>query len=136
MSSTRILDKNYRIIEIVWDQKAKPEDFHRITREIEQLAKQLNGAFDVIVDMRNVKAFMPESQAELVVHQKDVMGFGMQRAAVIVDGAITKMQLKRSAKQAEHHTETHWNSYEEALNFLKSNPLDTYNEVPDYHYSR
>jgi len=120
MSSTKILDKANKIIEIVWDQKARPEDFDRITKEIETFSIDLGGKFDVVVDMRNVKAFLPESQAKLVEHQKDLLTFGMQRAAVIIEGAmITKIQLNRSARQSEHTLESHWNSYEEALAFLK-----------------
>lgn len=121
MSSTKILDKANKIIEIVWDQKARPDDFDRITREIEIFSKDMGGKFDVVVDMRSVKAFLPESQAKLVEHQKELLILGMQRAAVIVEGAIAKMQLNRSAMQSEHTSESHWNSYEEALNFLKGN---------------
>lgn len=119
MSSTKILDQNHRIIEIVWEQQAQPEDFDHITSQIERFALQLGGTFDVLVDMRKVKAFIPESQVKLVEHQKELLKFGMQRAAVIVDGVITKMQLNRSARQSQHSTESHWNSYEEALAFLK-----------------
>lgn len=121
MSSTKILDKTNKIIEIVWDQKAKPDDFDRITSEIEMFSKDMGGKFDVVVDMRSVKAFLPESQAKLVEHQKELLTLGMQRAAVIVEGAITKIQLNRSARQSEHTSESHWNSYEEALAFLKGN---------------
>ena len=118
-SSAKILDAKNKIIEIVWDKGAEPHDFDRITSEVEKFSKDLGGKFDVIVDMRGVIAFSPDSQAKLVDHQKDLLAFGMQRAAVIVAGAISKLQLKRSAKQSEHTGESHWNSYEEALAFLK-----------------
>lgn len=123
-SAAKVLDKANNIIEIVWDQKAKPEDFDRITSEIEEFSKSMGGKFDVIVDMRGVKAFSPESQAKLVEHQKAALTFGLQRAAVIVDGAISKIQLNRSARQSNHTTESHWNSYEEALAFLKETKIE------------
>ncbi|MCR8659417.1 hypothetical protein [Paenibacillus endoradicis] len=121
MSSTKILDMDNNIIEIVWDQKARPDDFDRVTREIEKFSKDMGGKFDVVVDMRSVKAFLPESQAKLVEHQKELLTLGMQRAAVIVEGAIAKIQLNRSTRQSEHTTESHWSSYEDALNFLRGN---------------
>ncbi|MCD1260094.1 hypothetical protein B5M42_014865 [Paenibacillus athensensis] len=119
-SSTKIVDRPHRIVEIVWDPKATPDDFDRITRQIEGFSRELGGVFDVIVDMRTVKAFLPESQAKLVEHQKALLQCGMRRAAVIVAGAITKIQLNRTAKQSEHTTESHWDNYEDALQFLKS----------------
>ncbi|MEC0092704.1 hypothetical protein [Paenibacillus macquariensis] len=121
MSTATILDRTAKIIEIVWDPRAKPEDFDRVTKEVQTFSQELGGSFDVIVDMRTVKAFMPESQGKLVEHQKALMDYGMKRAAVIVAGAIAKMQLKRTAKEALHSTESHWESYEEALLFLKNN---------------
>lgn len=121
MSSANIFDRTAEIIEIVWDAKANSEDFDRVTREVQTFAQELGGSFDVIVDMRTVKAFMPESQAKLVEHQKALKDFGMRRAAVIVAGAIAKIQLNRTARESLHNTETHWESYEEALTFLKTN---------------
>lgn len=121
MSSARILDRTAGIIEIVWDPQAKPEDFDRVTREVQTFAQELGGSFDVIVDMRTVKAFMPESQAKLVEQQKALTDCGMRRAAVIVASTIAKMQLKRTTRESLHTTETHWESYEEALTFLKTN---------------
>lgn len=121
MSSANILDRTAGIIEIVWDAKANSQDFDRVTRDVQTFAQELGGSFDVIVDMRTVKAFMPESQAKLVEHQKALTDFGMRRAAVIVAGTIAKMQLKRTTRESLHTTETHWESYEEALTFLKTN---------------
>ncbi|WP_020618968.1 hypothetical protein [Paenibacillus daejeonensis] len=118
-SSARLFDKENKIIEIVWYQSAQPQDFDRVTGEIETLSRDLGGAFDVLVDMREVQAFSPESQVKLVEHQKSILSFGMQRAAVVVTGAISKLQLKRSARQSEHTTESHWNNYDDAVAFLK-----------------
>ena len=117
--ATRIFDTKHNIIEIVWTQNAQPDDIDKITNEIKEFTKSMNGKFDVIVDFRNVKAFPPESQAKLVEHQKSLLEFGMHRAAVIVSGVVAKLQLNRSAKQSEHNTESHFNSYEEALEFLR-----------------
>ncbi|SFK79762.1 hypothetical protein SAMN03159341_101617 [Paenibacillus sp. 1_12] len=119
MSSTKILDDNEKIIEIVWDSKATPEEIDSITKEIQTYAQELGGYFDVIVDMRTVKVFAPESQAKLVEHQKSLKEFGMKRAAVVVTGTIAKMQLNRTARNSVHTTETQWDNYEEALVFLK-----------------
>ena len=119
-SSARLFDKENKIIEIVWYQNAQPQDFDRVNSEIEKLSRDLGGAFDVLVDMREVQAFSPDSQVKLVEHQKSILGFGMQRAAVVVTGAISKLQLTRSARQSEHTTESHWNNYDEAVAYLKA----------------
>lgn len=117
--STRLLDEKHNIIEIIWTQNAQPIDFERITKEIEELTRNMNGEFDVIVDNSKVKAFLPESQVKLVEHQKALIELGMKRAAIIVSSAVSKLQLSRSAKQAENSTESHFSTYEEALAFLK-----------------
>jgi hypothetical protein len=118
-SSTQIVDRDHKIVEIIWHQSATPEDFDRITKEIEAFSKELGGSFEVLVDMRNVKAFQQATQAKLVEHQKALKTFGMQRAAVIVSSAIAKMQLKRTSTTSEHTTESHWENRDEALSFLK-----------------
>ncbi|NHN33694.1 hypothetical protein [Paenibacillus agricola] len=119
MSSTKILDYIGKIIEIVWDAKVTPSEIDSITKEVRTHAQELGGSFDVIVDMRTVKVFSPESQAKLVEHQKSIKEFGMKRAAVVVTGTIAKLQLNRTARHSVHTTETQWESYEQALAFLK-----------------
>lgn len=119
MASTKILDRTQKIIEIVWDAQTTPEEMDRITAQISQFSKQLGGSFDVLVDMQTVKVFKPETQARLVEHQISLKNSGMQRAAVVIGSVITKMQLNRTSKAAEHSTETQWETYEEALSYLR-----------------
>ncbi|MFC5527905.1 hypothetical protein [Cohnella yongneupensis] len=119
MPTTRIIDRPARIVEIVWAYAATPDDFDRINDEIKRFSEELGGSFDVLVDMRTVKAFKPELQAKLVEHQKAIKLYGMKRAAVVTAGSIARLQLNRTAKQSEHTTETQWDDYAEALAFLK-----------------
>lgn len=124
LSSAKIVERTNKIIEIVWDAKALPENIDSVTKQVQTLAQELGDRFDVIVDMRAVKAFLPESQKKLVEHQRALKEYGMQRAAVVVAGSITKLQLGRTARQSEHITESHWESYDEALNFLKNSSVN------------
>ncbi|WJH36921.1 hypothetical protein N6H14_15225 [Paenibacillus sp. CC-CFT747] len=119
-SQARLMDTSKRIVEIVWTQETTPDDINRVTEQIRSMAEKIGSPIKYIVDMRTVKAFRPDSQLALVEHQKELTTIGMSHAAVIVEGTIAKLQLKRSAKSAGNPVESHWNSYEEALHFLTS----------------
>ncbi|MCI3927025.1 hypothetical protein MO973_43325 [Paenibacillus sp. TRM 82003] len=116
--SAKLLDENRRIIEIVWEGIVKPEDVEETTRAIEAVVPKLGSRFDVLVDMRNLKAFPQDTKQALVEHQRLLKEWGMQRASVAVGGAIAKMQLNRVAKESDHQTEFQWETYEEAKDFL------------------
>ncbi|WP_166243276.1 hypothetical protein [Paenibacillus turpanensis] len=121
--SAKLLDEKNRIIEIIWDGLVSPEQVEAVNQQVEKFAKQLGGRFDVLVDMRSVKAFPQDTKEKLVEHQKLLKDWGMSRASVAVGGAIAKMQLNRVAKESDHQTEYQWESYEEALQFLRGSTV-------------
>lgn len=116
--SVRRLDSKEPIIEIIWDGMVSPEEVEQTNREIQHIAQQLDHSFDVLVDMRNMKAFSQETKEKIVEHQKLLTQWGMRRASVAVGSAIAKMQLNRISKESEHQTEFQWETYDEALAFL------------------
>lgn len=95
-----------------------PEQVEQTNTEIKKIAEQLGNSFDVLVDMRNMKAFPQDTKEKMVEHQKLLAQWGMKRASVAVGGAIAKMQLNRISKESQHQTEFQWETYDEALAFL------------------
>ncbi|WP_281890418.1 hypothetical protein [Paenibacillus sp. YYML68] len=120
--SVNIINKEKRIIELVWSGLVKPEKVEEVNRILYQYAAQLGFDFDLLVDMREVKAFPQDTKMKIVEHQRLLKSWGMKRASVAVGGAVAKMQLNRVAKESEHSTETQWATYEEAYQFLLQPP--------------
>lgn len=116
--SVRLLDSDTSILEIIWDGIVTPEQVEQANIQIQQLSKSLGDSFDVLVDMRNMKAFPQDTKDKIVEHQKMLTQMGMKRASVAVGGAIAKMQLNRISKDSNHQTEFQWETYDEALAFL------------------
>ncbi|PQP83850.1 hypothetical protein C0Q44_04120 [Paenibacillus sp. PCH8] len=116
--SVRRLDSTNPIIEIVWEGIVTPEHVEQTNKEIQRIAAQLGNSFDVLVDMRTMKAFPQDTKEKIVDHQKLLLEWGMKRASVAVGGAIAKMQLNRISKESAHQTEFQWETYDEALAFL------------------
>lgn len=116
--SVRRLDSTKPIIEIIWEGIVSPEHVEQANTEIQRIAEQLGNSFDVLVDMRNMKAFPQDTKEKIVEHQKLLTQWGMKRASVAVGGAIAKMQLNRISKESAHQTEFQWETYDEALSFL------------------
>ncbi|SDM46655.1 MULTISPECIES: hypothetical protein [unclassified Paenibacillus] len=116
--SVKRLDSPKPIIEIVWEGMVSPEQVEQTNTEIKKIAEQLGNSFDVLVDMRNMKAFPQDTKEKIVEHQKLLAQWGMKRASVAVGGAIAKMQLNRISKESQHQTEFQWETYDEALAFL------------------
>ncbi|KQY87105.1 hypothetical protein ASD24_26895 [Paenibacillus sp. Root52] len=116
--SVRLLDSDTPIMEIIWDGIVTPEQVEQANIQIQQLSKSLGDSFDVLVDMRNMKAFPQDTKEKIVEHQKMLTQLGMKRASVAVGGAIAKMQLNRISKDSNHQTEFQWETYDEALAFL------------------
>lgn len=56
--SVRRLDSTKPIIEIIWEGIVSPEHVEQANTEIQRIAEQLGSSFDVLVDMRNMKAFL------------------------------------------------------------------------------
>ena len=116
--SVKRLDSSKPIIELVWEGIVSPEQVEQTNAEIKKIAEQLGNSFDVLVDMRSMKAFPQDTKEKIVEHQKLLAQWGMKRASVAVGGAIAKMQLNRISKESEHQTEFQWETYDEALAFL------------------
>ncbi|MDN4605767.1 STAS/SEC14 domain-containing protein [Paenibacillus sp. F6_3S_P_1C] len=116
--SVKRLDSPQPIIEIVWEGMVSPEQVEQTNNEIKKIADQLGNSFDLLVDMRNMKAFPQDTKEKMVEHQKLLAQWGMKRASVAVGGAIAKMQLNRISKESQHQTEFQWETIDEALAFL------------------
>ncbi|WP_054636095.1 STAS/SEC14 domain-containing protein [Thalassobacillus sp. C254] len=119
MWNVRIEDREASILFIRWEGKVTPEDVKRVNNKVEEYLKELQAStFDVIVEM-NVVAWPSDTQQEVVKHQEWLLQKGMNRAAVIVNSAISKMQLKRTSSESSHTKEYHFGTFEEGMNFLK-----------------
>jgi len=69
---------------------------------VEESKKAVAGApkeFGVLIDMRELKPLPEDSQKHMQEGQKIYKSKGMSRSAVVVNGAATKMQFKRIAKE-------------------------------------
>ncbi|GEM_PF-2367063 len=123
MSIINLSDLEHHIIQVKWFPTATPEEIAQVTADIASVIQGNQWSyFYLLVDMRAVKAFAPPSQLALVEHQKELISLGMRRATVVVDSAIAKSQLRRSARQADNEVESHWDNEEEALQFLRAQP--------------
>ena len=69
--SVRRLDSTKPIIEIIWEGIVSPEKVEQVNAEIEKIAPQLGNTFDVLVDMRNLKAFPQDTKDKMVEHQNE-----------------------------------------------------------------
>ncbi|MCM3783404.1 hypothetical protein M3231_10500 [Neobacillus mesonae] len=121
MSTALVLDTQKNIIEIKWIGMPKPEEVDEITEQVLILRGGFSSdTFKVLVDMRESLVFSKESQARLVEHQRQLQAAGMSHAAIVTRKALTTIQLKRSAREAENDKETHFESYDEAKQFLEA----------------
>ena len=69
---------------------------------VEESKRAVAGApkdFGVLIDMRELKPLPDDSQLHMQEGQKLYKTKGMLRSAVVVNGAATKMQFKRIAKE-------------------------------------
>ncbi|MFS0785155.1 STAS/SEC14 domain-containing protein [Shouchella sp. 1P09AA] len=120
MYEVTLEDKEHAIIGVKWESHLTPEAIHQANEEIDELLKKHEFTrFHLIVNMRDVVVFKPETQKEIVAHQEWLMRKGMDQAAVVVKSNVARLQLKRTAKEASHDTETHFTEKDEALDFLK-----------------
>ncbi|ADU29172.1 STAS/SEC14 domain-containing protein [Evansella cellulosilytica] len=120
MFEVKVLDVSKKIMYIKWSGMVEPEEVREATNRITELLKGFpSSGFDVLVEMVDVTVMKQDTREELVKHQEWLKEAGMKRAAVVVEGAVAKMQLKRTAKQSNHSEEYHFNSYDEAFHFLK-----------------
>jgi len=117
--SSRILDRDRKIIELVWTGRETPADIEAVNMELLDWTSRLGRGFDLLVDMRSVTAWSQETKEALVTHQQFLLRWGMRRAAVVVASAVARLQLNGVKKLSDNDRETQWGSYEEALTFLK-----------------
>ena len=121
MWEVKIVDRNKKIIGLKWSGNVKKEEVAEANQQLEKCINELQAdSFDLIVEMDNMMAFSKETQQEIVEQQKWVIGKGMKRAAVVVDKATTKMQLRRTSKESNNTNEHFFSSYEDALSFLQN----------------
>lgn len=120
MYNITLIDQEQAIIGIKWEKTLSPAGIQQANQDIDRILKEQSySSFDLIVDMKDVVVFKPETQKEIVVHQAWLKERGMNRAAVIVKSSVAKLQLKRTARESSHTTEQHFVDYEEAVAFLK-----------------
>jgi hypothetical protein len=117
--TSRILDRDKKIVELVWTGRETPADIEAVNLELLDWASQLGRGFDLLVDMRSVTAWSQETKDALVVHQQLLIKWGMRRASVVVASAVARLQLKGVKQLSANDRETQWGSYDEALGFLK-----------------
>ncbi|GAF20496.1 hypothetical protein JCM19047_136 [Bacillus sp. JCM 19047] len=120
MYKVSLEDKKHAIIAVKWESNLTPEGIHQANDEINTIlrAHQLS-QFHLIVNMKDVIVFKPETQKEVVAHQEWLLQKGMDQAAVVVQSNVAKLQLRRTAKESSHRSETHFTEIDEALTFLK-----------------
>jgi len=75
------------------------EDVERFNKEMKRNADRQHGEFAVLVDLRETRTFPPEAQIGLMEIINYCRERGMNRNAVVVNSAITKIQANRLAKE-------------------------------------
>ena len=68
--------------------------------ESERTLASSPSSFGVLVDMRDLNPLTEEAQGEMTDGQHDYRSHGMERSAVLVESAVTKMQFERLAKES------------------------------------
>jgi hypothetical protein len=76
------------------------EEMQKWADESRQALQSEQGAFCVIVDMRNLAPLTPETQEVMVAGQQLYKQRGMKRSAVVVNNAVTAIQFKRLARES------------------------------------
>lgn len=119
MWNVELVNKEKNVIGLTWHGLVKAEDIEAANQSIEAVRGELEGnEFDLLVNMSDFMAFPPDAQAALARHQKWLLSIGMRRAAVACGKAVTKMQLKRTARESGHGKEVQFESLQEARSFL------------------
>jgi hypothetical protein len=68
--------------------------------ESEETVANTPGSFGTLVNMRDLDALDDDAQDVMVETQHDYRDWGMERSAVVVDSATTKLQFRRLAKES------------------------------------
>ncbi|KQL56222.1 MULTISPECIES: STAS/SEC14 domain-containing protein [Bacillaceae] len=120
MYKVSLEDTKHAIIAVKWESNLTPEGVHQANDEISKILRSHQfSRFHLIVNMKDVIVFKPETQKEVVAHQEWLIQKGMDQAAVVVQSNVAKLQLRRTAKESSHKSETHFTEIDEALTFLK-----------------
>ncbi|WP_169891037.1 STAS/SEC14 domain-containing protein [Litchfieldia alkalitelluris] len=120
MYKLEVIDQNLRIFGLAWLGKVSPEEVQEVNDKLASYLTELNiDEFDLLVDMSEITVLLPATQKEIVKHQEWLLQNGMQRAAVVVNSSIAKLQLKRTARESNHAKEFHFDTVKQALGFLK-----------------
>jgi hypothetical protein len=86
---------------IVYEGFMKKEDMEAWTRDMGQYLSRTRGPFGILVDLRGAVAFPQEAQEALFEGIQLASQRGLQRCAVVVSNAISKIQATRIAKESK-----------------------------------
>ncbi|MDG5786756.1 hypothetical protein QA612_04575 [Evansella sp. AB-P1] len=122
MHDVKLLDKEKKILLIKWIGMVEPNEILEANTKLKESIESFSSpGFDLLVDMTNVKVMKQDTRDELVKHQQMLLTLGMNRAAVVVQGALAKMQLNRTTRESKHEREFHFDTYEQAYKYLIAN---------------
>jgi len=94
----RIDDKPYGFV-VTFEGFMQGEDIVRFSEDMKKRVKRQSGEFGVLVDLRETRTFPPDAQMALMGHITWCIERGLNRNAVVVNSAITKIQASRLAKE-------------------------------------
>lgn len=77
------------------------DDIARFNQEMKKYVEHQTGNFAVLVDLREMRTFPQDAQQKLMEIIMYCRDRGMNRNAVVVNSAITKIQANRLAKETE-----------------------------------
>lgn len=72
-------------------------EIHRWHNELKRILRGVHKGFGVLVDMRELKPLLPQTQKYIEKGQRLLKETGMLRSAVIVNGLITTTQFRHFA---------------------------------------
>lgn len=77
------------------------DDIARFNEEMKKYVEHQTGNFAVLVDLREMRTFPQDAQQKLMEIIMYCRDRGMNRNAVVVNSAITKIQANRLAKETQ-----------------------------------
>lgn len=89
------------------------EEMAKWVSDAEKALASAPSSFGVLIDMRTLKPLPADAQDEMKKWQKLFKEKGMKKSAVILDGAVTKMQFMRIGKSTGIYE---WERYIDASN--------------------
>lgn len=116
MHKIQVLDQNKPILLLKWSGVVEKKEALDVIPELLEAGKKLGGSFYFLVDVSEMK--LNNANEEFVQHQKATLHM-CKTIAVVVNSAITKLQIRKMAEGSNNNKEYFFNNYEEALAFLK-----------------